>query len=120
VETLPDDSLSLRDGKIPAERSTLSTLHAVVGPEHLLPVGQLDHVEGLSAEVLRRERHMVRGVPVLGQNDVVEARRESIDERNDLVAAGNGQAAAGKKAVLDVDYKEYIGVHNGNLLGGMG
>ena len=46
---------------------------------------------------------MSRRVPVLRQQDVVEARRDAVDDRDDLVAALDGERAAGQKVVLDVD-----------------
>ena len=42
-------------------------------------------------------------MPVLREHDVVEARREPVDERHDLVAARHGERAAGHEIVLEVD-----------------
>ncbi|WP_244543716.1 hypothetical protein [Bosea lupini] len=42
-------------------------------------------------------------VPILRQHDRGEALAEVVDERNDLVAAGDRQAAAEAEIILDVD-----------------
>ena len=46
---------------------------------------------------------MLRGVPVLGEDDVVEFFCEGVDEGDGGVAIGYGQVAAGHEVVLDVD-----------------
>ena len=46
---------------------------------------------------------MSRRVPVLRQQDVVEARRDAVDDGDDLVAALDRERAAGQEVVLDVD-----------------
>ena len=51
---------------------------------------------------------MVGGVPVLGVDDVLEALAETVDERNDLIAAFNGEGTAGTEIILDVDDEESI------------
>lgn len=53
---------------------------------------------------------MAGGVPVLREDDVVEAWRDAMDERNDGVALGHGQGAAGAEIVLDIgDDQEVAG-----------
>ena len=42
-------------------------------------------------------------VPVLRQHDVAEALAQSVDDRDDLVAVGHGEAAAGAEIILHVD-----------------
>ncbi len=51
----------------------------------------------------RRERQMVRRMPVLGQHDVLKALSETIDQRNDLVSARHGQASPRAEVILNVD-----------------
>ena len=52
---------------------------------------------------------MLGGVPVLGEDDVVEFFGEGVDEGDDGVAVGDGQGSAGHEVVLDVDDEEGVG-----------
>ncbi|MNG40416.1 hypothetical protein D3C84_1289890 [compost metagenome] len=54
------------------QRGAVAALYAVVGPEFLLAVGQLDDVERLLARVAGRKRGVPGRVPVLGKDDVPE------------------------------------------------
>jgi hypothetical protein len=56
----------------------------------------------------RGERKMIGRVPVLRQNDVLKSRRDTMDGRDYLIAAGNGERAAGAKIVLHVDDEENV------------
>ena len=58
---------------------------------------------------------MPGGVPVLGQDDGVALGHEGVDARDDAVAVGDGEGAAGAEVVLQVDDEERVG-HGG--LGG--
>ena len=49
---------------------------------------------------------MARRVPVLGQHHVLEGLGDFVDQRDDLVALGDREAAAGQEAVLHVDDDE--------------
>jgi len=51
------------------------------------------------------EGDVVERVPVLGEDDVVEAGGEGVDAGEDGVAVGDGQGAAGEKVQLHVDDK---------------
>jgi hypothetical protein len=51
---------------------------------------------------------MIRRVPVLGKNDVLKTRRDTMDGRDHLVAAGNGERATWTKIVLHVDDEENV------------
>ena len=51
----------------------------------------------------RRERDVAGRVPVLRDDDVLERRRELVDDRHDLLAVFDRQRAAGDEAVLHVD-----------------
>ena len=46
---------------------------------------------------------MAARVPVLGQDDMREFRRQPVDGGNDLVALRHGQRAAGTEIVLNID-----------------
>ena len=62
-------------------------LHAVIGPEGLRAVGHFDGFEGLPAGMSAGEGGVVSGVPVLGEDDVLEERSDLVDGRDDLVTA---------------------------------
>ncbi len=49
---------------------------------------------------------MARRVPILRQHDIGETFGQAIDERNDLLALGDRQAAAGQKAILHIDHDQ--------------
>ena len=49
-------------------------------------------------------------MPVLGEDDVVEAGGEGVDAGDDGIAAGDGQGAAGEEVELHVDDEERVGV----------
>jgi len=53
-------------------------------------------------------RRCAGGVPVLGEDDVVESFGECVDQGDDGVAAFHGQCASGHEVVLDVDDEEGI------------
>ena len=56
------------------------------------------------------------GVPVLGEDDVLEERSDAVDDGNDSVALGHGQRAAEEEVVLHVNDEEDVlggGVHKG-------
>ena len=46
---------------------------------------------------------MRHGVPVLREDDVLEALRQSVDRRDDGVAIRHGEAAALAEIILDID-----------------
>ncbi len=51
---------------------------------------------------------MSGGVPVLRQDDVIEAGGERVETRNDLVAPCYGEGASGEEVVLHIDDKKNI------------
>src|SRR5438132_1133891 len=90
------------------EGGALGALDAVVRPEDLRAVRELDRLERLLAGMGGGKRHVSRRVPVLGEDDVPEGRRDAVDDRDDLVAAVHRQRAPGDEAVLDVDDQEHV------------
>src|SRR6188508_1089971 len=90
------------------QRRAPRSLDAVIRPEHLLAVAQPRGLERLLAGMARSERGMARGMPVLGDDDVLELAREAIDERHDLVAALHFERAARAEVVLHVDDDQAI------------
>jgi hypothetical protein len=47
-------------------------------------------------------------MPILGENDVLELSRDGVDDRNYLIAFGDGQGIARHEVVLDVDDEEGV------------
>lgn len=47
-------------------------------------------------------------MPVLGENDMVEAGSESVDAGKDQIAIGDGQRAPGKEVQLHVDDEKRV------------
>ena len=68
-----DDELRVRNIEFGVQLRAVGTLNAVVRPKHLLTVGQIDHLEGLGSRMARGEGDVARRMPVLGQDDVLEA-----------------------------------------------
>src|SRR4051812_48821923 len=83
-------------------------LHAVLGPQRLLSIAHAHLFEGMLVWVRAGERLMSRRMPVLGENDVLESRRDGVDDGDDLVAAGNGQGPAGAEIILHVGDEEDV------------
>ena len=52
---------------------------------------------------------MVGGVPVLGEDDVIEVCSGAVNGGDDGVAVGDGQGAAGAEVILHVDDDEGVG-----------
>ncbi len=57
---------------------------------------------------------MSRRMPVLREDDVLEALAQLVDQRDDLVAAFDGERTARAEVVLDVDDEESVGGAEGN------
>jgi hypothetical protein len=51
---------------------------------------------------------MARRMPILGQDNMVEALSEAIDDRNHGIAVSNRKRAAGAEIILHVDYQQQI------------
>ena len=56
----------------------------------------------------RGEGAMARRMPILGQDDMIEAFGKAIDDRNHAIAVGNRQRTAGAEIVLHVDNQQQI------------
>ncbi len=83
-------------------------LDAVIGPEGLLAVTGADLLEYGFPLVGVGEGVMTERMPVLGEDNVLEARGDGVDYRDDLVAARHGQSAAGAEVILHVDDEEEV------------
>ena len=86
MHALAQDEEGAIDREVGMQRSAGRVLHAMLGPEGLVAVMEALRIEGLRALVARRERGVRRGMPVLRHDDILESARQTIDERDDLVA----------------------------------
>jgi hypothetical protein len=68
----------------------------------------LDLLEWLFAKVRGGEGIVVGGVPVLGEDDVLEMPRRSMDWLDNSVAVGNGECSAGAEVILYVDHDQDV------------
>ncbi len=89
----------------------MGALNAVVGPERLRAVGGFNRVgEGVLAGVGAGEGDVVAGVPVLGEDGVVEARSKRVDTGEDGIGVRDGKGAPWEEVELHVDDEEGVGV----------
>ena len=94
AEAFAENELGVGDGEAGVEVGAGGALDAVVGPEVLRAVGGfdggLDTVWEWLLAVGAGEGDVVARVPVLGEDDVVEAGGEGVDAGDEGVAAGDG------------------------------
>jgi hypothetical protein len=109
AEAFAEDEFGVGDFQGGVEGGAGSVLEAVIGPEGLGAVRGFDLLVGIFG-VGAGEGDMLRGVPVLGEEDVIEAAGEGVDGGEDLVAAGYGEGAAGHEIGLEVDEEECVGL----------
>lgn len=50
-------------------------------------------------------------MPVLSEDDVLEASGQGVDQRHDLLAAWHSEAAAGHEGVLHIDDEQDVAFH---------
>jgi len=103
AKTFADDQIGLRNFDVLGDLCAFGVLHAMVWPQHLVTIANLDHLERLLVWIARRERHVVVRMPVLRHHHIVEAFGDAVDYRNHLIAVFHRQAAAWQEAVLHVD-----------------
>ena len=89
AEAFAEDEFGVRDREGWMEGCAFGVLDGVVGPEGLGAVGGFDGFVRLFG-VGGGEGDVLGGMPVLGENDVVELLRESVDGGDDGVAVGDG------------------------------
>jgi len=108
AETFSQDEFGVWDFEICVEGCAFGVLEDVLGPEVLGAVRNFDGfvrllvVGGGEGDVLRR-------VPVLGEDDVVEFFGQGVDDGYDAVAVFYGQGATGHEVVLDIYNEKGIG-----------
>ncbi len=107
VVALAHDQLRMRNGDVLGNVRAGCPLHAMVRPQHLVAVGQLDHLERRLAGMRGRERDMARRVPILREHHVGKFLGDRIDDGHDLLAVLDRQAAARQEAVLHVHDDEH-------------
>src|SRR5947209_520549 len=83
-------------------------LYAVIGPERLLAVARAHLFERMLAGMGAGEGVVARRMPVLGKDDVLEAQRDAMNDRNHCVALGHGKGAAGAEVILDVHHEKNV------------
>jgi len=97
------------DVEVGVECGAGGVLDAVVGPEGLFAVGRVECVREGFQVVGAGEGDVSGWVPVLGEDDVVEAGGEGVDAGNNGVAIGDGECTAGEEVELYVDDEESVG-----------
>jgi len=90
------------------ECGSCAPLKAMIGPEDLGAVINLNGLEGLGAGMGGRKRDMPRRMPVLSKGDVAKTLLQAIDQRNDLIAVLNRKRAAGAEVILQIDDDEGV------------
>jgi hypothetical protein len=108
AEAFAEDELGLRDLDAGVDLGAGCVLDAVVGPEVLGAVRDLDGLEGALAGVGAGEGDVAGGVPVLGEDDVGEPGGDGVDSGDDGVAVRNGEGTAGEEVALHVDDQKRV------------
>ena len=113
AEAFAKDEFGVGDVERWVEGCAFGVLEAVFRPEGLRAVGSFGHFVRLLV-VRGGEGDVSGGVPVLGEDDVVELLREGVDDGNYFVAFGNGERASdsvdcGAEVVLYIDDEEGVG-----------
>ena len=84
----------------------LGALDAVRRPQGLVAVSQGDTGIGFGVFMVVGEAHVIRRMPVLGQDHGVEIRHHGIDDRDHLVTIRHGQRPTRAKVVLHIYYNK--------------
>src|SRR5579883_630475 len=83
-------------------------LNAVIGPQRLRAVIERDLLKGLAARMGAREGAMPPRMPILGQRHMRETLAQLVRDRNDFVALGHRERAAGAEIILHIDDEENV------------
>ena len=105
-EPLAQQQLSLRKVKRRMKVCTPCPLNAVIWPKRLCSMGNLDRIEMPLSLVHAGKRMMPRRMPVLSQDDVLERRRNAMNDLDDLVAVGNSERSTRTKIILNIDHDQ--------------
>ena len=109
-EALSHDQLGMRHVELRVKARPRRSLHAVVRPQNLRAVRDLDRVERAPAGMRAGERSMPGGMPVLGQDHMGEGSRQPVDRGDDRVAVGHRERAARAEIVLDIDDQQNVSI----------
>ncbi len=90
AEALAEDEFGVGDREVGVEGCAGGVLEAVIGPEGLGAVGGLDTLERFFVRVCCSKGDVMWGMPVLGEDDVVELLREGVDGGDYGVAVWDG------------------------------
>ena len=112
---LAQDQFGMGNVQVGVKSGAGGSLHAVIRPEDLPAIGDIDRLERLLAGMRRRKRQMPARMPVLREHDVREFGRQRINQRHNFIAARHGEATAGTEVVLDVDNEKHIALANGHV-----
>ena len=108
AKALAQNQLRLRKMKRRMKLRAPCPLNAVIGPKRLRPIGNLDRIE-MPLSLVHAGKGMVsRRMPVLGKNDVLESRRDPVNDVDDLVAIGDGKRATRTEIILNIDHDQHI------------
>jgi len=107
AEAFAEDQFGMGDREPGMEGCAFGVLKGVFGPEGLGAVGGLDDFEWLPG-MSSGEGDVCRGVPVLGEDDVIKFLGQGVDDGDYGVSVRDGQGSAGHEVVLDVDDEEGV------------
>lgn len=102
AEAFAENQLSAGDLQCGVEVGSSGALDTVIGPQSLRAVGEFDLLEGPFAGMRGGKGVVVGGVPVLGEDDVLEILRGAVDGFDDGIAVDDSECAAGAEIILHV------------------
>ena len=88
------------------QRGVLSSLHAMVRPQHLGAVKHLGGFKRCFTAVSAGKRCMACRMPILGDDDIGKSGRHAVDDGDHLRPTGNSQVTAIAKTILHIDHDE--------------
>ena len=106
IGSFSKDSVDASSVESGCKTSTVCSLHAMGGPEHLRKSGEFDGVTDLFVGMIRGEAAVVSRMPVLRGNDEVVVREEFVDEGDEFVAARHAKRSAREEIILKVNDEE--------------
>ncbi len=103
AKSLPQDQLGLRQSQRRMKLRTPSSLNAVVRPQRLRPVGQLNRLERLLREMGAGEGMMPRRMPVLSEKNMLKGRSNPANDLDDFVTSSHGKSSTRAEVILHID-----------------
>ena len=108
MEAFAKDQFGARERERGVMLRTFTALNAVVGPQGLRAVTEVDLFEGLLAWVGRSKRVVIGVCQSWVRMMCSKERGDAMDCRDYGIAIGNGKRAAGAEIILHVDDEEDI------------